>query len=59
MPFPSPTEVRVTVAGVGYVTGPVQGLGPVTATVEEEIPGVTDPDLKWVAVAKSTVTLVP
>jgi hypothetical protein len=57
--FPSPTEVRVTVAGVGYVTGPVQGLGPVTATVEEEIPGVTDPDLKWVAVAKSTVTLVP
>ena len=57
--FPSPTKVRVSVAGVGYVTGPVQGLGPVTATVEEEIPGVTDPDLKWAAVPKSTVTLVP
>jgi hypothetical protein len=56
--FPSSTKVQVTVAGVDYVTGPVQGIGPTTATVEEEIPGVSDPDLKWVAVPKSTVTLV-
>jgi len=55
--FPSAAKVRVSVAGVGYVTGPVQGPATVTATVEEEIHGVSDPDLKWAAVPKSTVTL--
>jgi len=55
--FPSPTKVRVSVAGVGYLTGPVQGPSRLTATVEAEIPGVTDPDLRWTAVPKSTVSL--
>jgi hypothetical protein len=55
--FPSSTKVQVTVAGVGYVTGPVQGPSIMTATVEEEIPGVSDPDLKWRGVPGSTVPL--
>ena len=56
--FPSANKVRVTVTGPGYITGPVEGIGPMTATVEVEIPGVTDPDLRWTAVPKSTVTLL-
>jgi hypothetical protein len=50
--FPSATTVHVTVTGYGYSEGQVEDFGDeVAVTVEEEIHGVTDPDLRWTAVS--------
>jgi hypothetical protein len=58
--FPTTTTVSVSVAGVGAAAGTPIGVPPnaVTATVQEQLTGVSDPDLQWVDVAGSSVTLV-
>lgn len=57
--FPTTTTVNVSVAGVGAAAGTPIGVPPnaMTATVQEQQAGVTDPDLQWVDVAGTEVTL--
>jgi hypothetical protein len=57
--FPTATTVAVTVSGVGEAGGSQLGVPPssMTATVQSQQSGVTDPDLQWMDVAGSEVTL--
>jgi hypothetical protein len=57
--FPTSTTVSVTVSGVGEAAGSQLGVPPssMTATVQSQLAGVTDPDLMWVDVPGSQVTL--
>ena len=55
----SGNTVSISVSGVDYSAGPAPlgGTSIVTATVETELSGVTDPDLQWQAVPGSAVQL--
>jgi hypothetical protein len=57
--FPTSSTVSVTVSGVGQLAGSQIGVPPssMTATVQSQQSGVTDPDLQWVDVAGTSVTL--
>ncbi|MGD0083458.1 MAG: hypothetical protein ABSD78_09720 [Acidimicrobiales bacterium] len=57
--FPTSTTVAVTLSGVGEAAGSPLGLPPssMTATVQTQLSGVSDPDLQWVDTPGSTVTL--
>ena len=57
--FPAANEVTINVTGVDYTSGPSPEVGPsvITVTVQKQLPSVTDPDLAWVDLPTSTVTL--
>jgi hypothetical protein len=57
--FPTESTVAVTISGVGQSAGSQIGVPPssMTATVQSQVSGVTDPDLQWVDVADTSVTL--
>jgi hypothetical protein len=57
--FPTTTTVSVFVTGVGEAAGSQIGVPPssMTATLQTKVSHVTDPDLQWVDVTGSSVTL--
>ena len=48
--FPSTTSVKIVVSGVGYSFNANEFTPTMTAIVETQLPGVTDPELQWAPV---------
>ncbi len=46
--FPTTTSVKVVVSGVGYSFNANEFTPTMTAVVETQLPGVSDPELQWV-----------